>query len=112
MNMNRLRPTGVAKDQLDAWLAGVILDAIRDAIEAGLDEQTLVILLRQISEMHDPFGRMFKRVAITLKPSDAEFVKRVLDGFDDSDQIATAFRIKRIVEESIAAHALTTDLAR
>ena len=37
MNINRLRPTEVDKDQLDLWLSGVINDALKDANDAGLD---------------------------------------------------------------------------
>lgn len=36
MNMNRLRPPKDCKD-LDLWLSGVINDAMRDAVEAGLE---------------------------------------------------------------------------
>jgi hypothetical protein len=56
MNMNRLRPTGV-KD-LELWLSGVIHDAIRDCLEAGMDQQTAHQLLKTITKMHHPLGRM------------------------------------------------------
>jgi hypothetical protein len=36
VNIDRLRPTEADKDQLDLWLSGVINDALRDAVEAGL----------------------------------------------------------------------------
>lgn len=49
MNINRLRPTGVAKEDLAFWLSGVIWDAIRDAREAGLSNREAALTLRNIS---------------------------------------------------------------
>ena len=40
MNLNRLRPTGVKREDLDVWPPGVVNAAIRDAREAGLDATT------------------------------------------------------------------------
>ena len=53
MNLNRSRPPkGLPVDQLDLWLSGVIHDAVRDAVEAGLprrDAARLVeIIARQV----------------------------------------------------------------
>ena len=58
MNLNRLRPTGVAKEDLDDWLSGVIHDACRDAIEAGMPERDVHQLLETIARMHHPMGSM------------------------------------------------------
>jgi len=55
--MNRLRPTNVDKDNLDLWLSGVIHDACRDAIEAGLPERSVHQLLKTITDMHHPLGK-------------------------------------------------------
>lgn len=49
MNINRLRPTGVKRENLDIWLSSVIHDAIRDAKEAGLNDQEAAMLLRSIA---------------------------------------------------------------
>ena len=54
MNMNRLRPTGVAPENLDLWLSGVIHDAVRDALEAGLTEREVHQLLKTITDMFRP----------------------------------------------------------
>lgn len=56
MNMNRLRPTGVKREDLDVWLSGVINDAIRDASEAGLDDTTIYFLLKNYAESNHPYG--------------------------------------------------------
>lgn len=56
MNINRLRPTGVKKDNLDIWLASVIHDAIRDAEEAGMSRSDIHQLLKIITKMSDPCG--------------------------------------------------------
>lgn len=56
MNINRLRPTGVQKENLDVWLSSVILDAIRDALEAGMSERQVHDLLITITKMHNPMG--------------------------------------------------------
>ena len=56
MNLNRLRPTGVKKDDLDSWLSGVIHDAVRDVLEAGMPEREVHELLVTITKMHDPKG--------------------------------------------------------
>lgn len=57
MNMNRLRPTGVKKEDLDLWLSSVIHDACRDALEAGMGAREVHQLLLTITEMHHPVGR-------------------------------------------------------
>jgi len=49
VNINRLRPTGVKKENLDLWLSGVIHDAIRDAREAGLDDRSIAHLVRNVA---------------------------------------------------------------
>ncbi len=51
MNINRLRPTGVKKDDLDLWLSSVVNDAIRDANEAGLSWRTIFLLLKNFASM-------------------------------------------------------------
>jgi hypothetical protein len=54
MNINRLRPTGVKKENLDLWLSSVIHDACRDALEAGMSERAVYQLLLTITKMHRP----------------------------------------------------------
>lgn len=54
--MNRLRPTGVKKEDLDLWLSRVIWDAIRDASEAGLDGSTIHFMLKSITDSNHPYG--------------------------------------------------------
>jgi hypothetical protein len=56
MNMNRLRPTGVSKENLDTWLSSVIHDACRDAQEAGMPEADIHQLLVVITRQLDPQG--------------------------------------------------------
>lgn len=56
MNLNRLRPTGVKREDLDVWLSGVVNDAIRDAREAGLDDATIYHLLKSYAEQNHPYG--------------------------------------------------------
>jgi predicted DNA-binding transcriptional regulator YafY len=51
MNINRLRPVGVARENLDVWLSSVILDAMRDATEAGMSDEDAHRLVRVISEL-------------------------------------------------------------
>ena len=51
MNINRLRPTGVKPENLDLWLSGVVNDAIRDAVEAGLPSKDAVQLIRTLLKM-------------------------------------------------------------
>jgi hypothetical protein len=47
MYMNRNRPTGVKKEQLDLWFSQVINDAIRDAHDVGMNPTWIIYLLRQ-----------------------------------------------------------------
>jgi hypothetical protein len=56
MNLNRLRPKGVANEDLDLWLSGVINDACRDAIEAGMPETSVHHLLLSYSKHYNPYG--------------------------------------------------------
>lgn len=56
MNINRLRPTGVKREDLDVWLSSVVNDAIRDAREAGLDEFSIYHLLKTFTETNHPYG--------------------------------------------------------
>jgi len=56
MNINR--PTGVKPEDLDLWLSSVIHDAVRDAIEAGMSARSVHDLLKTITNMHHPLGRM------------------------------------------------------
>lgn len=56
MNINRLRPVGVKKENLDVWLSSVVHDAIRDALEAGMPASEAHQLLKTITDMHDPQG--------------------------------------------------------
>jgi len=56
MNMNRLRPTGVSKGNLDAWLSSVIHDACRDAQEAGMSDDDVYQLLVVITKQLNPQG--------------------------------------------------------
>jgi hypothetical protein len=56
VNINRLRPIGVARENLDLWLSGVIYDAIRDAQEAGLPQSEVYALLRTITAQEHPLG--------------------------------------------------------
>jgi hypothetical protein len=56
MNLNRLRPLNVEKDNLDLWLSSVIHDAVRDALEAGISAQQVYDLLKTITAMHNPRG--------------------------------------------------------
>ncbi len=56
MNINRLRPTGVARENLDLWLSGVIQDAIRDAQEAGMPQSEVYSLLKTITAQAHPYG--------------------------------------------------------
>jgi hypothetical protein len=60
MNLNRLRPTGV-KD-LELWLSGVIHDAIRDALEAGMSQREAHQLLKTITNMHHPYGKYGEKI--------------------------------------------------
>lgn len=61
MNINRLRPKGVKKENLDLWLSSVINDAIRDAIEAGLSEMDAYQILKSLTDMHHPYGYRNRR---------------------------------------------------
>jgi hypothetical protein len=65
--MNRLRPTGVRRDDLGLWLASVIDDAIRDAREAGLEQVQIHALLKTFAEQEHPLGLEFGRIAERLK---------------------------------------------
>ena len=56
MNINRLRPTGVKKENLDLWLSSVVNDACRDAQEAGLSEDDIYQLLVIIAKQRNPQG--------------------------------------------------------
>lgn len=56
MNINRLRPTGVKKENLDFWLSGVVHDAVRDAIEAGMPRREAYELIAKVAEMIHPLG--------------------------------------------------------
>lgn len=60
MNLNRLRPTGIKREDLDVWLSSVIHDAIRDAREAGLDDTTIHTLLKTVTEMNHPYGYKYR----------------------------------------------------
>ena len=50
MNINRLRPVGVKRDDLDIWLSSVVWDAIRDAREAGMDDRHVADLMAVIAK--------------------------------------------------------------
>lgn len=56
MNINRLRPTGVKRENLDVWLSSVVHDAIRDAEEAGMPPAEIYQLLQTVTDMHRPYG--------------------------------------------------------
>lgn len=56
MNINRLRPIGVKRENLDLWLSSVINDAIRDALEAGMPSRNVYDLLRAITAQEHPYG--------------------------------------------------------
>lgn len=56
MNLNRLRPTAADKQDLGAWLSGVVCDAIRDAEEAGLSRAEAYQILKTIAQMEHPLG--------------------------------------------------------
>jgi hypothetical protein len=62
MNINRLRPKGVKKENLDLWLSSVVNDACRDALEAGMPERDVYNLLVSITNMHHPHGRYGKKI--------------------------------------------------
>lgn len=80
MNMNRLRPTGVKRENLDVWLSGVIHDAIRDASEAGLDAATLYHLLKNITDTNHPYGYKYRSHDMAHKTQPATlFEVRALD---------------------------------
>lgn len=80
MNLNRLRPTGVKREDLDVWLSGVVNDAIRDAREAGLDEATIYHLLKTFTETNHPHGYKYRShdMANHTKPATL-FEVRALD---------------------------------
>lgn len=69
MNLNRLRPTGVKREDLDVWLSGIIHDAIRDAEEAGMPARDIYQLLQTITNMHHPIDSRIarSRTAMTAK---------------------------------------------
>lgn len=56
MNLNRLRPIGIAKENLDLWLSSVINDAVRDAVEAGLPREHAYQILKAIAQTEHPLG--------------------------------------------------------
>lgn len=54
MNINRLRPK--PGEDLGLWLSGVINDAIRDALEAGMPKDEVWIMLSSYARGEDPTG--------------------------------------------------------
>ena len=71
MNINRLRPTGVKRENLDVWLSSVVNDAIRDAREAGLDEFSIYHLLKTFTDTNHPHGYKYRShdMAHKIKPA-------------------------------------------
>jgi hypothetical protein len=79
VNINRLRPTGVKRDNLVVWLSSVVHDAIRDAEEAGMPSTEIHQLLQTITDMHRPYGqRRSTTMANHTKPATL-FDVRALD---------------------------------
>ncbi len=80
MNLNRLRPTDVKREDLDVWLSGVVNDAIRDAAEAGLDTTSIYYLLKTFTETNHPIGYRYRShdMARKIKPA-TMFDVRALD---------------------------------
>lgn len=75
MNINRLRPTGVKKENLDMWLSSVIHDAIRDAREAGLSDRSIAHMMHSIARDADRTGCVQRKYRVTaLVPSDGSDV--------------------------------------
>lgn len=64
MNLNRLRPNGVKKENLDLWFSSVVNDACRDALEAGMSERDIYNLLVTLANMHHPHGRYGKKIKL------------------------------------------------
>ncbi len=79
MNLNRLRPTGVKREDLDVWLSSVIHDAIRDAREAGLDDTTIHTLLKTVTEMNHPYGYKYRSFPMANTQPATLFEIRALD---------------------------------
>lgn len=78
MNLNRLRPTGVKREDLDVWLSSVVHDAIRDALEAGMPEREAHQLLMTITDMHRPIDHRNITMPNHTKPATL-FDVRALD---------------------------------
>lgn len=55
MNINRLRPTGVKKEDLDIWLSSVVNDACRDAEEAGMPADQIYELMKIMTDQRRPY---------------------------------------------------------
>lgn len=53
MRIDRLRPTEKDKEDLGLWLSGVVNDALRDAIEAGLNPAEAAGIVTKLAEVHE-----------------------------------------------------------
>lgn len=95
MNMNRLRPTGVKREDLDVWLSGVINDAIRDAREAGLDETAIYHLLKNYAHFNHPYGYENKDFPVANTQPATLFEIRALDNKSKGTMLIADFNETR-----------------
>lgn len=53
MRIDRVRPTEKDKEDLALWLSGVVNDALRDAIEAGLPPEDAESIVTRLGKAHN-----------------------------------------------------------